>query len=418
MGVTFCPNCMSDIDTSAQVCPVCGFRPDSYYSDPDRSAVALSAGTVLNGQRYKYIIGKYLGIGGFGITYIAKQLGTGRVVAIKEYFNRACNCIRKDEREVVPTQNMESFDHSLNSFVGEATMLLGFSHLKNIVHVLEFFKANGTAYMVMEFVDGVTLRNYISANGAMDFESQVLPMFRPLLEDLNYLHESDVIHRDIAPDNIMVLSDGSVKLIDFGCARSTTAKKLTELLKPGFAPYEQRGTGGQGSWTDVYAMCATIYYCVTGGKVPADSNNRIYETKLNGTDPLIPPSSLGGKITSQSEQVLMHGLALMAEDRIKTMPELLAEFDKAAPPVTPVTPVTSVTPVSPVPQVTNFAPGVNPPQADTLKVIIGILVAIVVVLVLLVFVMAQNQDAARFVDGLEFHEKTLGVVNYILTELW
>ncbi len=291
-------------------------------------------------------------------------------------------------------------------------MLQGFSHLKNIVHVIEFFKANGTAYMVMEFVYGETLKEYIARTGAMDFESRALPLMRPLMEDLNYLHESDVIHRDIAPDNIMITPEGGLKLIDFGCARSTSSEKLTQFIKPGYAPLEQRTTGGQGSWTDVYAFSATIYYCVTGGKNPVDSYDRFYNLQNGGADPLVPPSAVSGKISPENEQVLLRGLALQSDDRIRTMTELLAEFDKNAAPKPPVSPKPPVPPTGktqqtygtetpvrdgPVSGPSNDEPApVTRQQAanDTLKVVVGILIAVVVVLVILVFVMATNRSVA------------------------
>lgn len=401
MGAAFCPHCMNTLESSAQVCPVCGKSTDTV-----NDVRCLPIGMVLKSRKESYIVGSALGVGGFGITYVAKELGTQTVVAIKEYYPLMCNPSRKGT-EVVPSTNLEAFRHSLNGFEGEATMLQGFSDLKTIVHVVDFFKANGTAYMVMEFVNGITLREYVRDHGAMDFERELLPKIRQLMEDLNYLHESEVVHRDIAPDNIMIQPDGSLKLIDFGCARATSVEKMTVMVKKGFAPTEQYMSIGQGPYTDVYAFCATIYYCITGGKVSADSMERANSSSNGQPDPLVPPSRYGARISPENEAVLLHGMALMPNARIQTMAALSAGFRDVSirPSPTPgfITggttttrggvavkdPQTVVDADPAVPQV----PQPNPGKNDSFKVIIFALLAVIIVLVIVVAALAIGSNS-------------------------
>ena len=160
----------------------------------------------------------------------------------------------------------------------EAKTLAKFNTEDDVVNVIDFFEENGTAYIVMEFVDGETLSDIVAQKGKLT-PDETLALLLPVMDSLKKVHAQGLIHRDISPDNIMV-TNGKVKLLDFGAARSMQAesnKSLSVMLKPGYAPEEQyRSKGEQGPWTDVYALCATMYKCVTG-TTPDDATQRVYD---------------------------------------------------------------------------------------------------------------------------------------------
>lgn len=207
-------------------------------------------------------------------------------------------------------------------------MLRAVSQLPSIVHVMDYFEWNQTAYMVMEYLDGSTLHQVMQTVERINPDT-LIPKFLPLMRDLGSLHDAGVLHRDIAPDNIMWMPDGSLKLLDFGCARSLEdGRSMTVVLKPGFAPIEQYQTRGQGSYTDLYALCATIYYCITG-KIPPASPERLTSTFDGQPDPLLAPSEMGVSIQPEQEQILMWGLALQPSVRPQSMEMLASRLEKA-----------------------------------------------------------------------------------------
>lgn len=296
-------------------CPHCGFDVERY----EAAFHQLRLGTILNG---KYILGKVLGEGGFGISYLGWDLNLEHKVAIKEYY--PVNYVTR-QAMYSPTVTMltgvrqEFYQKGLKKFVEEARTLAKFSELPGIVHVRDYFQENGTAYIVMEFVEGDTLRNIlVKSDGRFPVE-QVLGFMRPVIESLGEVHKKGLIHRDISPDNMMLNSKGQVKLLDFGAARNYMfgeEKSLSVILKPGFTPAEQYSSrGGQGPWTDVYALCATIYRAITG-VIPPESLDRMNEDELK------KPSSLGIAITPKQEAALLKGLAIDKKDRFSSMEEL------------------------------------------------------------------------------------------------
>lgn len=315
-----CPHCLEQRPEGAEFCPNCGGARIS-----QNDSRFLPVGTVLNGSKnHSFLIGKVIGSGGFGITYIGKETLSNRLVAIKEYFPLVCKSVRQG-LGVAPTVNREAYDHGLKSFLREASMLRAVVNIPSIVHVLDCFETGNTAYMVMDYLNGVTLRGVTDSRGAIPFY-ELLPKLRVLMNGLEELHNAGVLHRDIAPDNIMLMPDGNLRLLDFGCARSMEdGRAMTVILKPGFAPIEQYQTRGQGRYSDIYALCATIYYCITGGKVPAGAPERI-AAQSGGTDPLIKPSALGAKISYENEQALLWGLAIRPENRPQRISDLAARF--------------------------------------------------------------------------------------------
>ena len=350
MAREFCPHCMRDIPQGSLRCPWCG-------QDARTRAAShqLPVGTVLvSPARNSFVVGVAKGEGGFGITYIGKELNSGRLVAIKEYFPVRCQPQRDLRRNLIPLRGTEEiYQKGKNSFLSEASMVRAVSGLPSIVQVLDFFEAGHTAYMVMNYLDGVTLHQTLKAGHPFE-PVQLLQKALPLMEDLGHLHRAGVLHRDIAPDNLMLMPDGSLVLLDFGCARSMEdGRSMTVVLKPGFAPIEQYQTRGQGPYTDIYALCATLYYSITG-RVPPATPDRLFAAMENGADPLIPPHQLGVQMDAELERLLLWGLELQPTARPGSIEELadrlrarlkelqppveFSEFDSPLPPIPPVPP--------------------------------------------------------------------------------
>ncbi|MCR5576697.1 MAG: protein kinase [Oscillospiraceae bacterium] len=293
-------------------CPFCGYDG---RGQAGKYPVALHPGSILNGR---YILGHVLGQGGFGITYIAWDDRMKERVAIKEYFPAEFAGRTGVSVQVYSGDRAESFAYGKAQFLEEAKTLAAFIGDSHIVRIYSYFEENGTAYFCMEYVDGLPLDKYMAAKGGRLSPAEANRLLLPLTESLAAVHAKGVVHRDIAPDNILVTSDGTAKLIDFGAARYSTGEKsksLDVILKHGFAPYEQyMRRGRQGPWTDVYALGATWYYALTG-KVPPEAVERRDE------DTLVSPSALGVEIDTASEQALLKALAVTAPERFQSMGE-------------------------------------------------------------------------------------------------
>ncbi len=315
-----CCNCMRKLPVkNADYCPYCGKK-----TNEQNALHRLSAGTVLHDR---YLVGTTLGEGGFGITYVGFDKTLEMKVAVKEYFpsgistriNTVSNAV-----SVSIDKQKDVFDIGKENFLREARSVARFSKESGIVDVRDFFTENNTAYIVMEFLDGVDLNKYIRKNGVMEAK-QTFEIMLPLMRTLEKMHRQNVIHRDISPDNIMRQDDGTLKLMDFGAARQFSREEsnsLSVVLKPGYAPYEQYSSKGkQGPWTDVYALCATIYKCITG-ETPPDSLDRAIE------DDLKKPSELGVSIPENLENTLLKGLAVHAQNRLQSMDELISAIEE------------------------------------------------------------------------------------------
>ena len=314
-----CLGCMNEWGHPDQPCPVCGFVQKKYEKPPRW----LPLKHVLNG---KYMIGKVIGEGGFGITYIGWDLNLQVRVAIKEYFpvglaTRETGKGNGHTITALPGVRQENYRQGLEKFMTEAKNLSKFYNLKGIVAVKDFFFENDTAYMVMEYVDGITLGKYLKDHGGQLGEQEVLQLFHPVMESLKIVHQSGIIHRDISPDNIMMTKDGQMKLIDFGAARfagGDTERSLTIILKLGYAPAEQyQSHGNQGPWTDVYAICATMYRMITG-KVPPSAMDRLHQDTIEEFD------KLGFRVSTKTAYaVIDKGLAIRVNERYQNMDELI-----------------------------------------------------------------------------------------------
>ena len=316
-----CYGCMREKENADESCPYCGFDKFSY--EKTRSTRALPLGTILNG---KYFLGKVLGEGGFGITYLAMDLNFEMPVAVKEYFpvglaSRDTSIEGSTENvSVITGEKKKYYDYGIRSFSAEAKNLAKFQRTDGIIAVKDFFLENHTAYLVMEYIDGKTLKQYLEEKGAPLSEEETLRLIRPILNDLQKIHEEGIIHRDISPENIMLAKDGRVVLIDFGAARISTGaetKSLTVLLKHGYAPVEQYQTQGkQGPYTDIYAICATMYRMMSGEK-PEEAIDRMVEDKVVRLE-----IKNGLYISHAVSEAVQKGLAIQSKDRFQTVGEL------------------------------------------------------------------------------------------------
>ena len=324
-----CISCMREKPDDRTVCPYCGFDSAGYTAENS----ALKPLTVLNG---KYIIGRVVGAGGFGITYTALDVILERRVAIKEFFMRNGSMDRNTAKSNVVTSSVSDASDSRNreasqtKFEKEARTLAHLEHLEGIVSVYDYFHENSTSYIVMEYLDGQTLKQYVRECGhGLSFD-EVMEKLTPVMKSLQKLHDKGVLHRDISPDNIMIRSDGSVVLFDFGGAKvydETSGKSIVVLQKKGYTPYEQVVNEKQGPYTDVYAMAATIYFCLCG-KAPVEALKRAGQA-----DPLEMPSNAGAPLTPRQEKVLLKALSVMPEDRYQSIRDFYEAFFRDEPSV-------------------------------------------------------------------------------------
>lgn len=312
----------------AEVCPYCGYREGT----PPLAPHYLRPGTVLAG---KYLVGRGLGHGGFGTTYIARDQVLGIKLAIKEYLPQDCASRAPGSNMVVPFSGdgAKRFADGLESFLQEARTLARFDGSPNIVGVRDFFTENGTAYLVMNYLEGITLKQYLVRSGGkpVPFE-KMLGILLPVMDALRTVHAAGLLHRDVSPDNIFLTTSGQVTLIDFGAARQSMnlnvqnvqQQSVSVILKPGYAPEEQyRSHGRQGPWTDIYALGATMYRTLTG-RIPPEALDRLEN------DTLVPPSKLGIRIPAYAEAAILRAMAVHAENRFQTVDEFRAALLKGA----------------------------------------------------------------------------------------
>lgn len=268
----------------------------------------------------RYEILKVNGEGNFGITYIGWDCLLESKVAIKEFFpvSRVRRDVSKGETEVYVFQEKE-YEQILEKYLEEARKLSKLNQIDGIVSIRDFFYANHTAYIVMDYIEGTSIRDYIQENGTVS-EHEVKQMLKPIFSSLSKIHEQGIIHRDISADNIMITDDNRVILVDFGSARQINLdedKSMTVMIKRGYsAPELYRSHGEQGPYTDVYAVCATIYYMLTG-KSPDEAIDRILEDE---TESLVKMK--GVRSSKEFRRNVMKGISLKAKERFATMEEL------------------------------------------------------------------------------------------------
>ena len=282
----------------------------------------LRKGTRLIGR---YTIEGVLGQGGFGITYLGIDELHEKKVAIKEFFPQGIvtrNIEYQDTVTVTFVGEKDNYEKGKERFLKEARTMAKFSKDEGIVKALDFFEINNTAYIVMEYLEGITLKQYLRENQRIAPED-LIELLVSLIESLDEIHSQGMIHRDISPDNIMVLPDGRIKLMDFGAARDYTEfgeKSLSIVLKPGYAPPEQYQTHGvQGPWTDIYALCATMYKCITGEN-PPDAIERVMDDSLKKI------SEFGIAIPPQEEAAIIKGMSVSAKDRYQDIKDFCEDL--------------------------------------------------------------------------------------------
>lgn len=277
---------------------------------------ALPQGEMLSDYRIEGVLGQ----GGFGITYLATDTMLNRRVAVKEFYPRLF-AVRDSTLTIRPSGNQEdrdTFKWGLERFLDEAQVLARFDE-PNIIGIRRFFKANGTAYLVMDYCDGEPLDEVIKRKGPLS-PSQIDEILYPLMDGLEKIHEANFLHRDIKPANIFIRGDGSPVLLDFGAARQeigSHSRSITNLATDGYAPFEQYSERGkQGPYTDIYGLCATLYRAVTGEKAPSATDRML-------DDSLIPASKkVYGKYSSNVLNAIDRGMAVRPNDRPQNIAEL------------------------------------------------------------------------------------------------
>ena len=349
-----CLGCMEKLETENAVCPHCGFDITHY----EEAEYALRPGTLLQG---KYMIGKVLGKGGFGITYIGFDMMLDIKVAIKEYYPEGF--VGRDSRQsskltwYSTRSDVQYVKNSRDNLLKEARNMAKIDTFPTVARVREVFMANETAYLVMDYIEGETLKDRVMKNGVLTY-GELRNYLCPVMADLAQIHEKGIIHRDISPDNIMVEPTGKARLLDLGAAkdlyqpagaqtgqseedhgdleetqmigagentqnirRSEDVPKSTQMvLKKGFSPLEQYRMHGEiGPWTDVYAMAATMYYLLSGRVLPtpmdrlgSEEEEKRVQDRINGLE-----------IPEKAKEGMRKGLAILKKDRIGSMRELL-----------------------------------------------------------------------------------------------
>ena len=309
-----CYNCFQERDSLSGPCPYCGF---DLAENEKKYPVALRAGTVLNDR---YIVGRVLGQGGFGITYLAWDTQLEAKVAIKEFMPNEIATRIGTTVSVAVESRSEDFTYGSERFQEEARTLAKFIGNPNIAAVTSYFDENDTSYFVMDYIEGISFKTYIANHGGKVSVEDTLNVMIPVLRALTAVHQEGFIHRDVTPDNIYITKDGMVKLLDFGSARYSIgdkSKSLDVILKVGYAPKEQYiRRSRQGPFTDVYS-CAACFYAALTGFLPPEALERLDH------DELVPVSQCGVDIPEYLDKAILKGLAVQPEDRFQSAEEFL-----------------------------------------------------------------------------------------------
>ena len=377
MEIRRCMKCMHALAAGETVCPECG-RP---YGSVKAESFALKPGTILDG---KYLVGEMLGQGGFGITYIGFDLLLEQKIAIKEYFPMSTGMVSREGRSTVvwsdAVMQKSGVEKGFDSFLKEARKMAKLRSIPSVVGVNSVFIQNETAYIVMDFIEGETLLKKLQREGPMDYGTCV-SLMTPIMQALSEVHKHGIIHRDISPDNIMVQNDGRLILLDLGAAKDLdiqgkdgNMQSSQMVAKQGFSPVEQYGRDGKiGSWTDVYAMAATIYYCCTG-VLPPSATDRMIEDTL----------TCRPRLTKEQFDVLAFCMSVLPQKRPQNMDALLQIVTHPAGKTPPVRDVPKTEPVRP--EVRNLQPPKPDPGRPLPKWLITGIAAAVAVIALIISV--------------------------------
>ena len=358
-------------------CSECG-RP---YGSVETEPFALKPGTILDG---KYLVGEMLGQGGFGITYIGFDLLLEQKVAIKEYYPMSTGMVSRENSTTVvwssAVMQKSGMEKGFDSFLKEARKMAKLGGIPGVVGVKSVFIQNETAYIVMDFIEGETLLKKLQRGGPMDYGT-CISLMTPIMQALAEVHKHGIIHRDISPDNIMVQSDGKLILLDLGAAKDLdiqgkdgNVQSSQMVAKHGFSPVEQYGQAGKiGSWTDVYAMAATIYYCCTG-VLPPSATDRMIEDTL----------TCRPRLTKEEFDVLAFCMNVLPQKRPQNMDALLQIVTHPAGKTPPVRDVPKTEPVRP--ETRNLQPPKPNPGRPLPKWLVPGIAAAVAVIALIISV--------------------------------
>ena len=312
-----CLGCMNNKGDAMQ-CPKCG-----YVEGTPQVLPYLEPGTLL---KEKYIVGKHLSANGEGVTYIGFDVTTNKKITVREYLPKTlCSRVKDDDNIIIASGNKLVYQDYLQDFMEIGRALAKLSSLPSIVPVIDMFEANKTAYIVYEFVDGKPLDEIIKRARRFTWE-EARPLFLPLISTINSAHAIGLVHFGISPENIIMTRSGTLKLQGFGSPDAHLAEtELTAEFYEGFSAIEQYSLEGKkGKWTDVYAMCAVIFYALTG-KRPPDAVSRSYEPRLN------MPSDVAQNIPTHVVTALAGGLQVNIETRTHSMEELKNQFTNPVP---------------------------------------------------------------------------------------
>jgi len=329
-----CYRCFCEKPIREKPCPKCGYK----HTPNTISSNCLLPGTLL---KNRYIVGVALGVGGFGITYKCLDTKIGGICAIKEYFP-ANFALRTNATKFVSVaeQNLERYNKIMKRFVEEAELVKSLKH-RNVITIYDSFFENNTAYYVMEYCDGIDLRRYTNNFSRRLEYDEGMNLLYQIMNGLEYIHSKGILHRDIAPDNIYVTKNNSVKILDFGSARSEMDqfnRELSVIVKVGYAPIEQYGgRGKQGPYTDIYALGATFYHLFTS-RIPIESTQRVAEDNLEEFSRLRPdlPDNLKYCIEKSMELTTAKRISNIAEMKsILGLSNASVRMSKEQPPVKP-----------------------------------------------------------------------------------
>ena len=312
MELNKCFGCMEEIQ--GYPCPHCGFDPRRVTG----IEYALPMGTILAG---KYLVGRVLGQGGFGITYVGWDIALERKVAIKEYYPSGQVSRNPGSRGLTwytSVQSQQAKQNGTQMFLKEARKMSKVDDIPNVVRVRDLFQENETAYIVMDFVEGETLKARLEKTGPLPWE-QAKGIFLPAIQAMEQVHQAGLVHRDISPDNLMLTPGGKVKILDLGAAKDLSVNNgasSMQVAKGGFSPFEQyTQRGSSGPWTDVYAMAATVYYTLTG-KLPPVATDRVVEDTISWEEPGLKA------LSAQALEALQKAMVISAKNRMQSMEEL------------------------------------------------------------------------------------------------
>ena len=312
-----CYSCFKEYEEEYDVCPFCG----TVKNDQPQEPIYLVPGTVLSNR---YIIGEFVGAGGFGVIYKAWDKTLEIVVAVKEFYTSRLMTRAQGNKEVIINKKEEikqEYEYRKQRFLAEARNMAKFSNHRSIPNVFEYFEENGTAYIVMELLNGQGLNEYLRQSEEKVDRDFAIHVINEVGKALISLHEKGIIHRDVAPDNIYICSDKElkIKLLDLGAAslQDSTDAAIDKILKPGYSPVEQYNDSQNiGAWTDVYALGATLYVMLTGIKPDESTNRKISDT-------LVPPHELDNSIPENLSNAVMKAMSVDKLLRFKKVEDFL-----------------------------------------------------------------------------------------------